>query len=310
MLAPLAFAVLAAQAEPDVAALLRADYATIAGIFGAKELIEPEETVMTVTTARIGPAKIDLRGVVLESSRPTSRILVERIDVKGPEAVAIVGYARPHAPILYYKDGWHRTNGGWRLYSRTFLTGEPPLVFRDAPVADVLRALDDDKGHEWTLDAGANVPLSLDLTGLDYDSALQRVLSAAGAKAEPLPGGGTWIVPTQPGPRDPATTILSSLEFPGTEFRPVLGSLFKRVGRSYTIDPEVKGIVSVDLLDVPMEAALLQIVRELRATYRTEGGVYQIVKPQDPDRNPPPRIPGRIHIGPAYRGGVPESKKT
>ena len=82
--------------------------------------------------------------------------------------------------------------------------------------------------------------------------------------------------------QDVGGTIISSLEFEQTDVREALRALFKNVGVSYTIAPEVQGTITVSLKNVPFETALQNITRQVDATYRIEGGVYQIVRREDP----------------------------
>ncbi|RYG25106.1 hypothetical protein EON82_08335, partial [bacterium] len=81
--------------------------------------------------------------------------------------------------------------------------------------------------------------------------------------------------------QDPAGQMISSLEFEQTDVREALRALFKNVGVSYTIAPEVQGTITVSLKNVPFETALQNITRQVDATYRIEGGVYQIVRREE-----------------------------
>ncbi|RYG26848.1 hypothetical protein EON82_01795, partial [bacterium] len=97
---------------------------------------------------------------------------------------------------------------------------------------------------------------------------------------------GTMLLVGAPSPayaqQDPAGQMISSLEFEQTDVREALRALFKNVGVSYTIAPEVQGTVTVSLKNVPFETALQNVTRQVDATYRIEGGVYQIVRREDP----------------------------
>lgn len=62
------------------------------------------------------------------------------------------------------------------------------------------------------------------------------------------------------------------------DIREVLRDLFKQVGTSYSISPDVQGSVTIQLRNVTFEMALANVVRQVDATYRIEGGVYQIIK--------------------------------
>ena len=77
---------------------------------------------------------------------------------------------------------------------------------------------------------------------------------------------------------DPSQQIIASLEYEQADVREALRALFKNVGVSYTIAPEVQGTITVSLKNVTFETALQNITRQVDATYRIEGGIYQIVR--------------------------------
>ena len=225
------------------------------------------------------------------------RVLVARIDLAGGGATAVVGEARPHAPVAFFRDRWRRKGGAWRMAGREALAGGPPRRFREARVADVLLALDDGAGRAWALDGAANRRITLDLTGQGFDDALPRVLEAAGARRVDPPRGAVRFREAGGADPDPAALRLSSVAFAGLDARAAVRRLMVMAGLSYTFEPGVDGTVSLSLLDVPFEAALREVVRQLHARIRTEGGVYQILLPEPPP--PPPAKPGpgrRIRI--------------
>lgn len=85
---------------------------------------------------------------------------------------------------------------------------------------------------------------------------------------------------------DPSQTIIPSLELQEADVREALKALFRTVGVSYSIAPDVQGTVTVSLRNVTFETALLNILKQVDATYRVEGGVYQIIKrPPDNEAN-------------------------
>lgn len=72
-----------------------------------------------------------------------------------------------------------------------------------------------------------------------------------------------------------------SLEFEQADVRDALKTLFRAVNVNYTIDPDVQGTVTLSLKDVPFGTALQNVVRQVDATYRVEGGIYRIVKKEE-----------------------------
>src|SRR3954462_12962113 len=81
---------------------------------------------------------------------------------------------------------------------------------------------------------------------------------------------------------DPADQIIPSLDLDAVDVREALRALFKSVGVSYSIAPEVQGTVTVNLKNVRFDTALQNILKQVDSTYRVEGGVYQIIKREEP----------------------------
>lgn len=60
------------------------------------------------------------------------------------------------------------------------------------------------------------------------------------------------------------------------DLREVLRSLFKQVDRSFSISPEVKGKVTISVVDGTFIDALETVLRQVNAKYEIDGGVYLI----------------------------------
>lgn len=71
-----------------------------------------------------------------------------------------------------------------------------------------------------------------------------------------------------------------TLKMENADLRLALQQLFKSVGQNYTLSQRVKGIVTVNLTDVPFRTALDSLLRSAAATqpltYRVEDGIYVI----------------------------------
>jgi hypothetical protein len=95
---------------------------------------------------------------------------------------------------------------------------------------------------------------------------------------------------TQDDPRDKRV----SFSLNDAEVRDGLKLLFKLVGVQYSISPEVQGTVAVDFKDIPFELALRNILDQVRATFRVDAGVYEIVPREGsvrPTLDEAPRLP-------------------
>jgi hypothetical protein len=71
---------------------------------------------------------------------------------------------------------------------------------------------------------------------------------------------------------------LMDLTLDNADVRDALREIFKTGKVSYTIAPNVQGTVTVSLKNVSFETALGNVARQVDATYRVEGGVYNVVK--------------------------------
>jgi hypothetical protein len=77
---------------------------------------------------------------------------------------------------------------------------------------------------------------------------------------------------------DPRDQNIPSIELQEADIRDALKILFKNVGVSYTVANDVQGTVTVSLRDKPFETVLQALLRQVDATYRVEGGIYNIIK--------------------------------
>lgn len=83
------------------------------------------------------------------------------------------------------------------------------------------------------------------------------------------------------GAQDPSSTKVS-LELDQADIRDALRALFKNVNISYVVSNDVVGQVTVSLKNVPFETALANVLGQVGATYRVEGGTYTILKRPEP----------------------------
>ena len=73
-----------------------------------------------------------------------------------------------------------------------------------------------------------------------------------------------------------------NMDLEQVDVREALRALFKSMGTSYSVAPEVQGVVTVNLHNVPFETALQNVLKQVNATYRLVGGVYEIVNREEP----------------------------
>lgn len=77
---------------------------------------------------------------------------------------------------------------------------------------------------------------------------------------------------------DPRDRIVQSLELDQADIRDALKLLFRMVGANYSVASDVQGTVTISLQNVPFETALRAVLNQVDATWRVEGGIYNIIK--------------------------------
>ncbi|AIE86928.1 M56 family metallopeptidase [Fimbriimonas ginsengisoli] len=92
-----------------------------------------------------------------------------------------------------------------------------------------------------------------------------------------------------------------SAEFQSYDARTALQMLCEYSHKSYSIDPVLKGTVTVDLRNVTFETALQMLLRQIDGTFRNKKGVY-VMTYQGPSVTAPP------FSGPTFSGHVAPSK--
>ena len=86
---------------------------------------------------------------------------------------------------------------------------------------------------------------------------------------------------------DVTVQIVPAVEAKGADVRETVRQLFQWAGMSYTINADVQGTLDLRLRNVPWEVALQTVLRQVDATYRVEGGVFQIVRRENgPEARP------------------------
>lgn len=86
--------------------------------------------------------------------------------------------------------------------------------------------------------------------------------------------------PVQAVAQDPSDRNVS-LDVDEADVRAVLESLFKDVGVSYSIDPQITGTVTLSVREQPFRTVLETVLRQANATYRVQGGTYFVVPKQE-----------------------------
>ena len=86
---------------------------------------------------------------------------------------------------------------------------------------------------------------------------------------QPAQGGGQTDIESQ---------NVASIELDQADVRDALRTLFKNVGVSYQIAQDVQGQITLNLKNVPFRTALESVLKQVDATYRIDGGVYNIIK--------------------------------
>lgn len=80
---------------------------------------------------------------------------------------------------------------------------------------------------------------------------------------------------------DPRDRIIPQLALEDAPIRDALKIIFRFAQASYTVASDVQGEVTVDLVNKPFEDVLRNVLNQVDATWRVEGGIYNVIrKPQ------------------------------
>ncbi|MCB0825828.1 MAG: hypothetical protein KDC26_06535, partial [Armatimonadetes bacterium] len=87
---------------------------------------------------------------------------------------------------------------------------------------------------------------------------------------------------------DPGNKIIPSVELDQSDVRDALKLVFRSSGISYTVAPDVQGVITISVTNQPLRTVLRNILNQVDSTWREEGGIYNIIrKPQVTTTNPP-----------------------
>lgn len=162
--------------------------------------------------------------------------------------------------------------------------GDLSIQYLNTDIRDAVRDLLGRTNEPYTVDPAVQGSVSIDLKNVDRDTALREVLWRVGAdyaidngvyKVHSLtvaPAGGAA---SGQGPGVFQTNI-EEFDVSMVDVREALRTLFKKVGTSYAIAPEVQGEVTLSVRNTPFLATLKHLLRQVNAGYRVEGGVVMI----------------------------------
>ncbi|MBL8068324.1 MAG: hypothetical protein JNM28_07725 [Armatimonadetes bacterium] len=82
--------------------------------------------------------------------------------------------------------------------------------------------------------------------------------------------------------QDPNNIVIESIELDQADIRDALKVLFRSTSLNYTVAPDVQGVVTVSLKNVPFKTALRGILQQVDATWREEGNIFNIIRKPEP----------------------------
>src|ERR1019366_4188287 len=74
--------------------------------------------------------------------------------------------------------------------------------------------------------------------------------------------------------QDVSNQGIASLDLEDVDARDAIRALFKNVNANYVVAPEVQGTVTLQLKNIKFQVALRNILDQVKATYRIEGGIF------------------------------------
>jgi hypothetical protein len=94
---------------------------------------------------------------------------------------------------------------------------------------------------------------------------------------------GLFVAPAEvKAQQDPNNMIIESIELDQADIRDALKVLFRSTSLNYTVAPDVQGVITVSLKNVPFKTALRGILTQVDATWREEGNIFNVIRKPDP----------------------------
>ena len=88
----------------------------------------------------------------------------------------------------------------------------------------------------------------------------------------------------------PSGLKIDTVNFQSVDIREALRDVFRKANVSYSIAPDVQGRVTAIGTNVPLETAVRLLANQVGATYRIEGGIYQVITTAAAAMYPQPKI--------------------
>ena len=160
---------------------------------------------------------------------------------------------------------------------RPIVEGRLSLV----PLPVALRRIFAGTGVAWKADPRFGRSVSVDVTGLAFESALPKLVRENRLELSPRRRR-LRVLPALPGTplvddREVGSNV-RAVRFEATDVHVALSWLFQTMGVPYAIDPSVRGFVTAEYQDVDFEMVVLRtILDEVDATWRVAGGVYFVL---------------------------------
>lgn len=169
--------------------------------------------------------------------------------------------------------------------------GRITVNFYKVDLQDALSLLEEKTGKAIAISDGVRGEVTVKVSGVTFEEALSAVLSGTGYIFREVEG--VYLIETEPPPPTEMGPPLEEIPleqrpitnvFVDTDIRQVLYTVAAQAGTNILVDDTVRGYVSIDLQNVPLEKALEMILAPGGYTFARMDGYYLVGSP-DP-RNP------------------------
>lgn len=160
------------------------------------------------------------------------------------------------------------------------------VIFNDASIGEALDAVAHKGGFEYKLDPAVTGSVTTAYRKVSVRNALKAILDQVDARYH-FEGKTCIAEPNKREEVPPAETandpIIPSVDYDQADIRDALRALFKSVNVNYSIASDVQGVLSLKKRNQRFTYLLNEMLKQVDATYRLEGGVYMIIhKPTAP----------------------------
>jgi hypothetical protein len=173
-----------------------------------------------------------------------------------------------HTAFLVWRKGWQEGSQAQQGPNKKIID----VQFQDLDIREALKQLFKKVGAFYDVDEKVAGTVTISVRNVTFEAALQNTLKQVNATWREKDGRYQIVLK----PTDEPYVQVVDPKAP-VDARLAIWRLFKNFDVPVFISPDVKGSVVLEPRNITFEASLNHLLKQANATYRVQGGVYQIV---------------------------------